>query len=98
MSVTMVSKVLCISYIMDLNVLCVSCVVVAMARTTRKGGWDVGDNDVNGGWLWIPNVMVLDQRGRIGDCPAVGRCLRRARRIIPTSCLLNTCLSSTFFR
>jgi hypothetical protein len=65
----MVSKVLCISYIMDLNVLCVSCVVVAMARTTRKGAWDVGDNDVNGGWLWIPNVMVLDQRGRIGDCP-----------------------------
>jgi hypothetical protein len=37
------------------------------------------------------DVMILDY-------PAVGTCLWRARRIIPTSCLLNRDLSSTFYR
>jgi hypothetical protein len=87
----MVPKVLCISCMMDLNVSCVSCVVVAKMRRTREGGWDVGDSGVDGGWLWIPNVMVLDRS-------AVGTCLRREEGLILISCFLTRDLSFTFYR
>jgi hypothetical protein len=79
------------------NMSCISCMVVAMVMRIGREGWGVGNNDVDGGWLWIPNIRVLDQRNRIGGRPAVGRSLRRARRIIPT-CLSITNYAFTFYR
>jgi hypothetical protein len=60
---------------MDPNASCVSCCVVeAMARRTgREGGtWATAVSMVGGSGYQI--VMVLDR-------PAVGTCLRRAKRI-----------------
>jgi hypothetical protein len=61
-------------WIRDLNASCVSCVVVAMAmRIGREGGTMMAQATAMEGGSEYQVVMVLDR-------PAVGTCLRRARR------------------
>jgi hypothetical protein len=61
---------------------------MAIAMGIGRDKWDVGDSGVDDGWLWIPNVMVLHLESRFGDRLSVGKSMWKARRTIPTSCLL----------
>jgi hypothetical protein len=48
-------------------------------RGGKGGSWAIAASMVDGSEYQI--VIVLDQRGRIGDRPTIATCLRQARRI-----------------